>query len=222
MAEVTLHSAFNTSLLNFAPVSKTAKGGKIVYVTYNNNSRLKLQTPIMAAPFGVSRFDDANNGSSFSLDLSFKGSDTNIKIGNFLGKCREFDELMLDVATKNSKAWLGKETSKELVGEFYRKLIRESSDPTKYAPTMRLKLTPNTEIYDEKSNRVDLNYITKGSTLRAIVEVSSVWFVGKNFGVSFRIAQLAVVSRPDGLAGFAFKTEDEEDDDMGGAGAFIE
>ena len=210
MAEVTLHSAFNTSLFNCSPVSKTSKGGKIVYLIYNNTSRLKLQTPVMSAPFGVSRYDDANNGSSFSLDASFKGLDTNAKLANFLVKCREFDEWMLDAATQHSKAWFGKEMGRELVTEFYRKLVREPNDP-KYAPTIRLKLTPNTEIYDEHQNRVDMNYLVKGCTFRAIVEPGSVWFVGKNFGVSFRIVQVAVISRPDGIAGFAFKTEEDED-----------
>lgn len=223
MAEITLHSAFNPSLIQFAPVSKTSKGGKIVYLTYNNASRLKLQTPVMSCPFGVSRFDDANNGSSFSLDASFKGLDTNPKLASFLAKCREFDDFMMEAGTKHSKAWIGKESSKELVGEFYRKLVREANDPAKYAPTIRLKLTPATEIYDEHQNRVDMNSIVKGCTFRAIVEVTSVWFVNKSFGVSFRIAQVAIVSRPDGISGFAFKAEDEdEQDDDGGASAFLE
>ena len=211
MAEITLHSAFNPSLISFAPVSKTSKGGKIIYLSCNNN-RLKLQTPVMASPFGVSRFDDANNGASFSLDASFRGMETDTKLATFLGKCREFDDFMMDSATANSKAWFGKEMSRELVVELYRKLVRDPADP-KYSPTIRLKLTPNTEYYDEHQNRVDMSYITKGTTFRSIVEISSVWFVGKNFGVSFRIMQLAVVSRPDGISGFAFKAEDDGGND---------
>jgi len=205
---VTLHSAFNPSLITFAPVSKTSKGSKIVYLNYNA-SRLTLQTPVMSAPFGVSRFEDATNGSSFSLDASFRGLESNDKLAGFLAKCREFDDVILTTATRESKAWFGKEMSRELVGEFYRTLVREPSDP-RYAPTMRLKLTPNTEVYDENHNVVDQAYITKGCTFRAIVEPNSVFFVGKNFGVSFRIAQLAIVSRPDGLSGFAFKMDEEE------------
>lgn len=216
MDAITLHSSFEPSTIKFSQVSKTNKGGKIIYLSFPNNERIKIQTPVMSAPFGISTYDDANNGQSHVLDASFKGYDTNPKLEGFLGKCREFDDVLLATATENSKAWLGKAMTKEVTAEFLRRSVREANDPSKYAPTLRMKITPSTEFYNERQETTTMDYVTKGTSFRAILELASVWFVNKNYGVTWRVAQLAVVSRPDRLTGFAFRGEDdpmEEDDD---------
>ena len=209
---ITLHSAFLPSSVKFGSIAKTSKGGKIVYLNFPNNQKIVIQTPVMSSPFGVSTYDDASDGKrSYSLDASFKGLDTNPKLDSFLTKCRGFDELLIDTATENSKAWFGKEMTKDMVSVLFRKSIRDANDP-KYAPTLRLKITPSTEFYNEHQEKVDMEYITKGTSFRAIVEISSVFFVSKTFGVTWRISQLAVTSRPDRLTGFAFHAEEEDDD----------
>lgn len=219
-AAIILHSEFAPrDDVKFSPVTKTAKGSKIVYANGRHGGKVRIQTPVMSAPFGVSKFDDAATGnSSYSLDLSFRDMDTDEKIGKFLETCRAFDEHVLDVAVSNSKEWLGKEMSREIVKEFYRSLVRDPSDP-KYKPTIRLKISPYTEFYDENHNRVELDYITKGSSVRCIVEVST-WFVNKSFGVSLRILQAQVVSRPLGISGFAFA--DEGTGETSGGQAFLD
>jgi hypothetical protein len=210
-SQITLHTAFDPSSVKFSPLSKTSKGGKIVYLNFPNSQRIVLQTPVMSSPFGISTYDDASDGKrSYSLDASFKGFESNPKLASFLSKCRAFDETLIDVAAENSKAWFGKEMSKEMISVLFRKSVRDATDP-KYAPTLRLKITPNTEYYDEHQNKVDMEYIIKGTSFRAIVELSSVFFVNKQFGVTWRIVQLAVTSRPDRLSGFAFQGDDEDD-----------
>lgn len=207
---ITMHSAFDPATVKLSPIAKTSKGGKIVYLNFPNAQRIVLQTPVMSAPFGISTYDDASDGKrSYSLDASFRGCDTNAKLASFLEKCRAFDDILIDTATENSKAWFGKEMSREMTAMLFRKSVRDPSDP-KYAPTLRLKITPNTEYYDENQNRVDMDYILKGTSFRAIVELSSVFFVSKQFGVTWRIVQLAVQSRPDRLSGFAFQGDEDE------------
>ena len=213
MDSITLHSAFDPASVKFSSISKTSKGGKIVYLNFPNSQRIVLQTPAMSSPFGVSTYDDASDGKrSYSLDASFKGYETNPKLASFLTKCRAFDDILIDEATKNSKAWFGKEMSKDMVSVLFRKSIRDATDP-KYAPTLRLKITPQTEYYDENQNKVDMDYIIKGTSFRAIIELSSVFFVNKQYGVTWRIVQLAVTSRPDRLSGFAFQGEDDDADE---------
>lgn len=208
---ITLHSNFEPTSIKFSPMSKTSKGGKIVYINFPNSQRIVLQTPVMSSPFGISTYDDASDGRrSYSLDASFKGCDTNPKLAGFLEKCRGFDDLLIETAAQNSKAWFGKDMSKDMVAVLFRKSIRDPSDP-KYAPTLRLKITPNTQYYDEHQNKVDMDYIVKGTSFRAIVELSSVFFVNKQFGVTWRLVQLAVTSRPDRLTGFAFQGDEDED-----------
>jgi hypothetical protein len=222
-AAIILHSEFSPKDdVKFSPVQKTSKGSKVVYVNGRHGGKVRLQTPVMSAPFGVSKFDDATTGnSSYSLDLSFRDVDTDPKIKAFLDTCRGFDEHVLNVAVDQSKSWLGKEMSSDIVKEFYRSIVRDPSND-KYKPTIRLKISPYSEFYDENHNRVDHDYITKGSMVRCIVEIST-WFVNKSFGVTLRILQGQVVSRPVGITGFAFADDgDDEENDMSGAQAFID
>lgn len=206
MDSITLHSAFEPSAIQFGPLSKTSKGGKIVYLNFPHKQRIRVQTPIMSAPFGISTFDDPSGGQqSFSLDASFRGTE---KTG-FLEKCRALDTLVLETAASRSKEWFGKAQSVDVVGELMRKIVRDPNDP-KYAPTMRLKITPTTDFYNETEEQVDMAYIVKGTSFRAIVELSSVWFVGKSFGVTWRVVQLAVVSRPEQLTSYAFQVDEED------------
>lgn len=221
-AAIILHSEFAPKDdVKFSPVQKTAKGSKIVYVNGRHGGKVRLQTPVMSAPFGVSKFDDTSTGnSSYSLDLSFRDMDTEPKIKAFHDTCRQFDDHILDTAVANSKEWLGKEMSRDIVKEFYRSVVRDPSND-KYKPTIRLKISPYSEFYDENHNRVDHDYVTKGSMVRCIVEVST-WFVNKSFGVSLRILQGQVVSRPVGISGFAFADDGTEDESMNGADAFLD
>jgi len=214
--QIVLHSAFDPASIQFQPIGKTAKGGKIVYINFAENKRIKLQTPVMSAPFGISTFDEASTGTqTFSLDASFNGYQTDPKIAGFLEKCKALDEHVLATAVTRSKEWFGKAMERDVIANFLRPTVKEASDPTKWAPTIKFKIAmrngaPSTEFYDEFQNDVDMTYITKGTTFRAIIELSSIWFINKTFGCTWRLAQVAVASRPDKLSGFAFKMEEDE------------
>jgi len=213
--QVILHSAFDPTAIKFSPLAKTSKGGKIVYLSFAGDARVKVQTPILSAPFGISTFDEASTGAqSFSLDASFRGYETDAKIKGFMDKCRQLDEVLLTTASERSKEWFGgKAMSADVVRELMRKQVRDATDPTKYAPTMRMKILPTTEFYDADAEATDMSYITKGTTFKAIIELSAVWYINRQFGCTWRIAQMQILSRPDKLTGFAFKTEDDEDTD---------
>lgn len=212
--QVILHSSFDPTTLKFSPLAKTSKGGKIVYISLAGDARVKVQTPILSAPFGISTFDEASTGTqSFSLDASFRGYENDTKIKGFMDKCRQIDSVLLDVASERSKEWFGgKAMSADVVRELMRKQVRDANDPTKYAPTMRLKILPATEFYDTDQEAVDMSYITKGTTFKAIIELSAVWFINRQFGCTWRIAQMQILSRPDKLTGFAFQAEDGDAD----------
>lgn len=222
-SSIVLHANFEPSRVVFsATPAKTNKGNKIVYVNFEDNSRVRIQTPVLSAPFGVSTYDEASTGGkSYTLDGSFKGYEENEILKIFLDKCRQLDDHLINEATKNSKEWFGKASSREFIEELCRKVVRESNDPTKYAPTIRMKFATNldgscaTQVFDENRNPVDMDYLVRGTTFKAIVELSSVWFVQKSFGITLRLAQIAVVARPsdavakanDTLSGFSFADE---------------
>lgn len=220
----THHVDFDPTAINFAKTpAKTNRGSKIIYVNSADGNRIRVQTPVMSAPFGISTYEDSSTGlKSYSVDGSFKGHETNQFLESFLGKCRALDDHLADSASKNSKEWFGKASSIDVVHELMRKLVREPVDP-KYAPTVRFKIAadsnsgPATEFFDEHGKHVDMEYLTKGSTFRAIVELSSVWFIQKSFGITLRVLQVGVVSQSstpaqEKLDDYAFVSGNGDDD----------
>lgn len=183
-----------------------------MYISGADNGRVILQTPTMSLPFGITPYDVNGEIQSYSVELSFRGIDSDPKLQDFLEKLRELDELLIDTATENSEAWFGKKQSREMVAEFYRRLVNDRNP--EYPPFVKMKVgvgmngEPSAQFYDEKRERVGIDYLTKGSSLKVICEISSIWFVNKTFGASFRISQAAVVSKPNRLQEYAFMDEE--------------
>ena len=222
MSSVCLYSAFDATALQFAPLEKNKKGGKIVNLfttsgTDGTKKRIVMQTPTLAVPFGVTPYQEATTGEiqSYSIDVSFRNAESDPRIAEFLARMRQMDDVLLDTAVSRSKEWLGKSMSKDLVQEFLRKLVKDPANK-QYPPVMKIKVPvvngePTAQFYDENRQPVGIDYITKGCTIKMILELSpSVWFVNKNFGVTWRLLQAAVVSRPRRLDGYAFADDGAE------------
>lgn len=216
MANVTLPKNFDVSELSFDSVKKNSMGGKVVYLKYAGNKNVTIQTPIMSAPFGLSGYTDDKTGiTKHSIDISFKGASDDEKIQQFLDKMNDFDQCLIDTAVKNSKDWLGKPMKKDVVEALYRPLVKPSKDPEKYAPTIKFKVPSRdgkmlVDAFDHKKQPFDLNNFVPGSRVQAIIECSSVWFVNKQFGVSWKLIQLRM-SKPEKLTGFSFIPDGDED-----------
>ena len=110
--------------------------------------------------------------------------------------------------------------NKDLVKEFLRELVQDKKvdrNGKPYPAQMKTKVPmkngePNCPVYDETRQAVTPDYITKGATVKMILELTNVWFVGKtSFGVTWRVIQVAVLSRPR-VEGYAFCDDDEADE----------
>lgn len=219
MSSVCLYSTFNPAELQFGALEKNKKGGKMVGLSAagpDTRRRVVIQTPVVAVPFGVTPYQEATTGEiqSYSIDISFRNADSDPRIADFLARMRALDDVMLDTAVKHSKEWFGKAMSKDVVKEFIRKMVKESANG-QYPPVMKVKVPtvggqPTSQFYDENRQPVGIDYITKGSTVKMILELSPVWFVNKNFGVTWRLVQAAVVSRPRRLDTYAFADDGED------------
>lgn len=214
-SKIMLHSAFDPSKLQFSGLEKNRKGGKVVFVGLTDpatgeRQRVTIQTPTLALPFGVSPYQEATTGEiqSYSLDVSFRGYDADPVMADFMARMRTLDDVLMRTAVTESKEWFGKKMSAEIVAEFFRKLVKDPSNP-KYAPVMKVKVPlangePAALFFDEHRNPTTIDYLVKGSTVKLLMEVDRVWFVNKNFGVTWRLLQAAVVSRPVRLDGYSF------------------
>lgn len=205
---------FDVNNLQFQEPSKNKLGGKVVYMNYKD-SRLNLQTPWMKLPFGLSVYEDAAAGVSkkYSIDLSFQNMENDPKIKEFYDKCNEFDDHLLDVAAENSKEWFGKKMKKEVLSELMRPITKKAKDE-KYAPTFKIKINniDRVDCYDTDKKRMSIMDLVKGSKGKVIMECTSVWFVNKNFGVSFSLVQM-MVDPPDQITGFAFTADSDDEED---------
>lgn len=222
MANIILANAFDPKTVTFSALEKNKKGGKVIFIgipdANGQRQRITLQTPPLALPFGVSPYTEASTGEvqSYSLDVSYRGADANPKVAEFLAKMRELDDVLLDVAVENSKEWFGKKMSKEILSEFYRKLVKDSATPGQYPPVTKFKVQlqdgmPTAKFFDEKRQQCGIEYLSKGSTVRCIVELDRIWFVNKNFGVTWRVSQAAVATRPQRMDDFAFQADGDDD-----------
>ena len=55
-----------------------------------------------------------------------------------------------------------------------------------------------------------MDYVQNHSAVKAIITLQSMWFMGStSFGVTWRVQQLQVVSRPQRLVGFSFVGDDD-------------
>ena len=221
---VVMYSNFNPQALNFAPEAKLNKNkGKSVPVTYGpNNSKLLMQTPVMQAPFGISKFVDEKSGSaSWTLDLSFKDMDKDPKLLTHYNNMLGVDRVALESAVKYSENWMERAMPEVIVTEFYKKCVKTENKSKKtgavYPPSFKVKLPPpNTpeavpvvKVFNEQGHEVSIDYVTSHCAVKAIIELRNVWFMGKTLGLKWMLEQVQVVSRPQKLVGYAFQAEDD-------------
>ena len=95
--------------------------------------------------------------------------------------------------------------------------MMQESKKGDYAPTMKLKLPffddkHTATVYDNNKNEVTVDSITKGCQITLIAQLSSMWFVGKQFGVTWQGMQAKVFPNS-ALPKYAF-ADDEDDEDV--------
>ena len=70
---------------------------------------------------------------------------------------------------------------------------------------------PNVQIFDIDKTSIGIEDVPRGSTVKVIAEIASIWQVGSTaWGVTWRAVQLLVVEKPNKLAGFAFVDDGDD------------
>lgn len=199
-------------------------GGKTVYINYQGEP-LRVQTPKMTMPFGLTPWPKAEDGKDpippqkYSLELSFKDIDKNEKIRNFYNMLCDMDYRMLEEGMKNSTQWFKKEhKSLDVTDAVYKRMlkIRAKND---YPPIFKVnvpykdgKITCDT--YDENRQKINpLDHNLRGAQVMAIIQCTGIWLAGGNFGCSWKVLQMCVTPSKGAIEGFAFDLEDEEEND---------
>lgn len=191
--------SFDVSSLGYTNPKTNQSGGQSVFVN-THGERLRFQTPVLRMPFGV---NDSNGRKSIDFSISDQG---------FAKFIQSIDDAVIQSAVHNSKSWFKKELTEDVIKELYKKTLKPSE---KYPPLMRMKLPTvenefTGEIYDSNQNMLGMNALQKGTRIQVIAEVTGIYFVAKEFGISWKIVQIKVMPQ-NRLSGFAFIDESNED-----------
>jgi len=212
---ILMYKDIDATKLNNQTSVKNKSGGLSIPLDYDGMKNVKFQTPVVTVPFGLSEYTPDTGPVKYSMDLSFKNHDNDKRIQVFMEKMKSIDEYLVEMAVTNSPEWFGKKMSKEVVEELYRPLIKLSKQPEKYAPTIKMKVRstnnePAIVAFDCNKQIFDMTQFTGGTEVKAIVDISPIWFVNKQFGITLSLLALEVHHVPSNrLTAFAFQDEDE-------------
>ena len=215
---------FDVSKLEYQEPKKLSHGGQAIYVNYEGKP-LILQTPKMSMPWGMGKFE--GDIPKFSLDLSFKGMDSNPSLESFYNAVNSLDEKLLDDGVTNSMTWFKKKKqTKEVCKALYAPQIKVSKDKNgdpdgKYPPTMKVKVpwrdgSFQCDAYDSNKKMIEddlSNVLVKGTQVQALIQCIGMWFAGGKYGCSWKVVQMKLTP-PAGIHGYSFidDSDDEEDD----------
>lgn len=214
---------FSTDKITISQPKVLESGAKQAYLNYNG-SKLTLQSATnLSVPFGLAVYDKGGPA-EYSIELSFRGHDTNPEIGQFLEKMVALDKFMIQQAIVNSKAWFKKnEMSEEVAKEFYAPCVRYGKDadgnPKPYPPTIKINLKKNgdsfeSKVFDDQKRTYEgvplEDLLVKGALVTTLIQCTSIWFAGSKFGTSWKALQIRMDKVPDSIRDYAFVDDDAE------------
>jgi hypothetical protein len=187
-----------------------ASGGQTIYINTPKTSskRIVISVPKCTLPFGVSEY----NGRK-SLQFSLRGDmDKMVHFKKFLA---ELDLRNVQTAVNESATWFKKKISPDIVQTLYNPCMKQTDD--RYPPMFRARFPthPDTgrfmgDIFDVNKKLVNESCITPGCQVEAIVEMVGIYFVAKEFGVSWKVVQLKVYPS-ERLRGYSFLCDSDDD-----------
>ena len=194
------------------------KGGKAInIISKQTNRTLHISTPLMMT-WGISDFVDEKGESDgkYSISLNFPNEEyRSAQTDTFLQKLKDFENLILDEAVKNSDLWWGEEMSREVCKHTFFPFLKYSKNKdTKKIdhskpPSIRGKVPYyngkwGVEIYDTKSNMIfpckndnltPTDFVPKLSNVACVLQCGGIWIGGKGWGLTWKMIQCIVKPR---------------------------
>ena len=184
--------------------------GRKISLCTNEDKLMKIIFPRMYMPFWYFRFYTRIGATKYNIDFAMKGWD---EPDNFVKKfyecMREIEDKVIHAVSEQSAKIFNKYMTFEELKPMFNSNIKESPDRepkfrVKVDSTIDGKIKPH--VYnEEKKPMVDdiKNGLYSRNSGTAIVEMNSVYFLNRKFGVSWKLNSL-VVYEPQRLKGFQF------------------
>ena len=173
-------------------------GGVLVPVSADMLSDdLTFQLSLERAPFGVrDPYDPSSDPTRKTIGIA-------VSDPALAQKLAEIDEMNKTKACENSPGWLGEKKSRAIIDEFYRPIVTPASKEG-YDPIFKCKFITEgdrrTKVYVCTTNdEGEIEYrpgdetdVKKGIKTLPIVRCSGMWFMSKQFGMSFTASSIMV------------------------------
>lgn len=185
------------------------KNRKIVLST-KEGTPLRVQLPRMYMPFGISGFTPEVGPTKYNIDFAIKGHDEDGSYTNkFYNAFREVENKIIQHVVENSHDIFDEIKDEDDIRQMFNSNIKESPGRE---PKFRVKVDTDisdqikAQIFDSDRN-IKRDQCTNGLYARnsghPIVELTSVYFLNRMFGCTWKLHQL-VVYEPQNLKGFQF------------------
>lgn len=171
---------------------------------------LRMQIPRMYMPFGLSGFTPEVGQTKWNIDFSMKGHDEEGNyVKSFYDTIRAIEEKVIQKVFEQSQEIFGEKKELSDIREMFNSNVKETPDRE---PKFRVKVDTNYEgrlkplILDSEKNDIRRDAesgLYARNTGVAIVEVNSVYFLNKKFGITWKLHQL-MTFEPQRLKGFQF------------------
>lgn len=181
-----------------------------IVISTQDDKPLRMQIPRMYMPFGISGFTPEVGNVKWNVDYSMNGFDEEGNyIKRFYDTLRQIEEKIIQVVVDQSEKIFDKVHTYDEIKSMFNSNIKESNG---HAPKFRVKV--DTDIYDnlkanvfsaDKNRLKDtvVNGLYSRNSGKSIVELASVYFLNKKFGITWKLYQL-MVFEPERLKGFQF------------------
>lgn len=166
---------------------------------------IRFQIPRMYIPFGVSGFTPEVGTTKYNVDFSMKGWDEEDNyVNKFYKFVKEIETTIITKVVQNSETIFGSQLTIEEITNLFNSNIKEQEDRE---PKFRLKIDDSTRVFDvadqDVTTELENGLYAKHSGI-AMVELGSVYFLNRMFGVTWKMTQLKLYE-PQRLKGFQFQ-----------------
>ena len=199
--------SFSDAISNFEIGTYTNK--KII-INAKDKTPLRTHTPRMYMPFGISGFVPEVGQTKYNVEFSMKGwNEEGNYVKNFYDSIRALENLVILEVVQQSVDIFGEVKTYADVKEMFNSNIKE--DPER-EPKLRVKVDTTYDgrikplIVDPEKNDIK-KVVSNGLYARnsgvGKIEMNSVYFLNKKFGITWKLHQL-MVFEPQRLKGFQF------------------
>lgn len=192
---------------------------KKISISFNDSGKpVRFQIPRMYIPFGISGFTPEIGSTKWNVDFNMSGWDQEENyINKFYTFVRNIEKFVKDFIKENSLEIFGTCSDSLDIESIFNSNIKEDGKDPKFrlkvdTDSMNIIKSPIFDINEKNITTTASKGLYKGYSGVSMVELTSVYFLNKKCGLTWRMCQMKVFE-PQRLHGFQFQIPDEHEEE---------